>query len=251
MTTDHERIEELLAGAALGALDPDDERELARLRAAHGAGCAECRDLERELAEVAGLLAFSLDPVPADRNAAERVLVAAGAGAPTSVPPAPPSAPTDDLAARRDHRDAPTRRGWSALVAVAAALTVVVVAAATVVRPSVEVTRAEAAQTIVRFDAADGVDGTLTMAYTPGEAGAVFWGTDLPDPGEGSVYEIWMIDDGTPVSGGCESPVDGRLALFVDVEVGSTEQMAVTVEPEDCPAAPSGDVVLSAPLPTA
>lgn len=250
MTTDHERIEELLAGAALDALDPADERELARLRAAHGAGCAQCRDLERELAEVAGLLAFSLDPVPADRTVAERVLVAAGAGG-TSAPRDPASASTDDLAARRVRRDAPTRRGWSALVAVAAALAVVVVVVATVVRPSVEVTRAQAVQTIVRFDAADGVDGTLTMAYTPGEPGAVFWGTDLPDPGEGSVYEIWMIDDGTPISGGCGSPVEGRLALYVDVEVGSTEQMAVTVEPEACPAAPSGDVVLSAPLPTA
>ena len=40
------------------------------------------------------------------------------------------------------------------------------------------------------------------MAYTPGESGVFVWGNDLPDPGEGNVYELWMIEDGQPVRGG-------------------------------------------------
>jgi hypothetical protein len=86
------------------------------------------------------------------------------------------------------------------------------------------------------------------MAYTPGESGAVFWGEGLPDPGEGQTFEIWMIDDGTPIPGGCAAPVDGRIALFVDAEIGTTDTMAVTVEPTDCPAEPTTDPVLLAPL---
>jgi hypothetical protein len=78
--------------------------------------------------------------------------------------------------------------------------------------------------------------------------GAAFWGHGLPDPGEGMTYEIWMIDDGTPIPGGCVTPVDGRIAVFVNADVGTTEQMAVTVEPSACPPTPSGEPVLTAPL---
>ena len=105
---------------------------------------------------------------------------------------------------------------------------------------------ARPAQAIVRFQ---GEEGRLAMAYTPGESGVIFWGSDLPDPGAGHVYEIWMIEGGTPVSGGCVTPTPGGdLAVFVDANVGTTDLMAVTVEPADCPGAPSGDPVLTAPL---
>jgi hypothetical protein len=98
----------------------------------------------------------------------------------------------------------------------------------------------------VRFEGA--VDGTLAMAYTPGETGAVFIGSGLPDPGEGRVYEIWMIAEGEAVSGGCVVPADGVVALHVDANIGTTDTMAVTAESADCPAAPTSDPVLLADL---
>jgi hypothetical protein len=259
MTPDHERIEELLSVRALGGLEPADERELEQVRSAHGPDCAECARLERETLEVAALLAFSLAPVPVDAGMAERILAT---DAVTIVPDAPlvtpgppvggvagPTPPSDELSTRRESRSA---RTWTAVVGVAAVVVAIAVFAATIVGGPVDVTRADLSGRVVRFDTPDGSGGaSLAMAYTPGARGAVFWGHGLDDPGEGRTYEIWMIDDGTPIPGGCATPVDGRLALFVDAPIGTTEVMAVTVEPTACPAAPTSDPVLIADLTTA
>ncbi len=228
MSLDHTTIEELLAVQALGGLDGDDVEVLARERAAHG-DCDECRRLEDGFAETAGRFAFSLDPEPVDLAMADRII----------------ATPGDDLARQRDRRSG---RRWQAVVAIAAALAVIVVAAS-VLRPrTIAVTGASPSQQIVRFEGGDVGSANLTMAYTPGSPGAVFWGTDMPDPGEGQVFEIWMIEDGTPVGGGCVSPQDGTLAVAVDADIGTTELMAVTVEDAACPSAPTADPIMTAQL---
>ncbi len=102
-----------------------------------------------------------------------------------------------------------------------------------------------AASRFVRFE---GEAGTLALAYEPGRPGVVLFGSGLPDPGDGRAYEIWMIEDGRAVSGGCVRPKEGRILTFVDANIGSTEQMAVTVEPASCPEAPTTDPVLTASL---
>jgi anti-sigma-K factor RskA len=180
-------------------------------------------------------MAFALDPVAVDPRLVDRILAAGSSGA------ARPDA-GDELARRREGR------GWRAIAAVAAAIALVVVVAVTALRPGVRTTEvtAQPAQTIVRFQ---GGAGNLAMAYTPGTPGAVFWGSDLPDPGTDRVYEIWMIQGDTPVSGGCVSPdPGGSLAVAVEADVGTTNLMAVTVEPASCPDVPSGEPVLTAPL---
>ena len=73
MTLDHALIDELLAIRALDGLDEDDAALLERELAAHG-DCDECRRLEVEHAEVAGMLALALDPRPVDENMADRIL---------------------------------------------------------------------------------------------------------------------------------------------------------------------------------
>ena len=228
MTRDHSLIEELMAVDALGGLDGDDLATLQRERAAHGADCAECRELERGFAETAGRLAFALDPQPVDESMLERIL----------------ATPRDDLAERRARRAKP----WQVLVAAAAVIVLLVVVVASVQPSTTSVTEAAPTQRIVTFSG--DVDGTLAMAFTPGEPGAVFWGSGLPDPGPGKVYEIWMIEEGRPVSGGCVSPTDGVIALRVDATIGTTDTMAVTPEPADCPSEPTSPPVLLADLTT-
>ena len=78
----------------------------------------------------------------------------------------------------------------------------------------------------------------------------MFWGRDLPDAGPDMVYEIWMIEGEEATPGGCVSPTDGAIALQVDADIGSTETMAVTKEPSDCPDAPTSAPVLLADLTT-
>ena len=165
-----------------------------RERASHG-DCEECARLEAEFSETAGRLAFSLDPMPVDAAMADRILAASPAVA------AEPAASVDELGERRQRRG----RGWRAAVAVAAVIAVLLVAVA-VVRPdrTTAIASASTTQRLVEFSGSG--EGELAVAFTPGESGAVLWGSNLPDPGQDKVYEIWMIQDGTPVSGGCFRP---------------------------------------------
>lgn len=226
---DHSTIEELLAVSALGGLDPADEAVLASEMASHGP-CDGCRELEVGFADAAAFLAMSLDPVALDDGVTERLLTAARR---------PAVEPADELATRR------ARRGMPVMLA-AAAVFLLIVASVAVLRPSGPTdVSTEWAQRVVRFD---GADGELAMAYVPGEPGVALWGDDLPDPGADRTYEIWMIDDDIPIPGGCVTPVDGQVAVFVDANVGTTDLMAVTVEPASCPVEPTGDPVLLAEL---
>lgn len=233
MTLDHALIEELMAVDALGGLDGDDREVLERTRAEHG-DCAECRAIEDGFAETAGRLGFTLAPVPVGDAMVDEIVGRSrdeiGGG------------PDDELTARRSRPS----RGWLALVA-AAVVAALLVVAVTVLRPSTtSITQASPSQRVVTFTG-DG-EGTLAMAYTPGQPGAVFWGRDLPDPGPGKVYEIWMIEDEEATPGGCVAPTNGVIAMRVDANIGTTDTMAVTAEPSDCPAAPTSPPVLLADL---
>ena len=223
---DHSVIEELLAVHALGGLEPDEEAELRRAMAEHGPDCAECRRLEEDFEATAGLLGFALDPVAVDPAMADRILArprvttASGAG--------------------------PERRGrrWAA-VAVAAAV-IVVLATVAVLRPQTQtVAGATLTSRVVVFQ---GGSGQVAMAYSPGEPGALIVGKELPPPGAGRTYEIWAITGTTPVSAGCASPTDGRLAAVTDLDVSTSDVMAITVERTDCPAAPTTQPVYTATI---
>jgi len=239
MTRDHTTIEELLAVQALGGLDGDDVQTLAAERASHG-DCEECARLEAEFSETAGRLAFSLEPLPVDAAMADRILATSSASQAVA---AEPATTVDDLGERRRRRG----RGWQAAVAVAAVIAVLLVAVA-VVRPdrTTAIAGASTTQRLVAFSGSG--EGELAVAFTPGESGAVLWGSDLPDPGQDKVYEIWMIQDGTPVPGGCFRPEDGNIALTVDANLGTTDAMALTAEPAECPSSPSGAPVKTANL---
>ena len=243
MTRDHTTIEELLAVQALGGLDGDDLDRLVREQATHG-DCETCRRLEHDFTETAGMLAFSLEPQLVDPSMADRILSESAQEPRVSQLVA---AHVDDLS---DHRERRNRRRWQGLIAaaVAAALALVVIAA-TVLRPdTTPISSASPSQEIVRFEGTG--DGELAVAFTPGQPGAVIWGSGMASPDDGQVYEIWMIADGTPVSGGCVVPTDGTIALAVQADVGTSEFMAVTIEDPACPGAPTTPPVFQAEMPT-
>jgi hypothetical protein len=250
MSLDHDVIEELLAAESLDGLDETGREHLTRERATHG-DCEECRRLERDFRETAAAMAFSLAPVAIDPSMAEVILTAGRADAPAAPPPTPvvTMVSSDAAGGPRERRPSMSRR-WTAGLAAAAALLVLAVGVdAYLGRGSATTGRlAASGQRVVRFTPGKGVSGSLVMAYTPGQAGVVFWGKDLPDPGQGEVYEIWMISGNAKVSGGCVSPANGRIAAFVDADVGTADVMAVTAEPSSCPSSPSGDPLLTAPL---
>jgi hypothetical protein len=229
MMRDHTLIDELLAVRALHGLDGEDEATLERELASHRP-CEECDRLQAEHAEVAGRLAFALDPLPVPPGMVDRILAE-----PQRTTATPHGEVARDEVGRR--RDARLRR-WQAATGLAAAIAILLAV--------VLVTRGPVVPD--RFVPFRGGGGELAMAYTPGEPGVFVWGTGLPDPGPGKVYELWMFRDGRPTRGACLSPTDGSLASFVDTDLGSSEAMAVTVESESCPAAPTTEPVYTAEL---
>jgi len=230
MTRDHALIDELLAVRALDGLDEGDAALLERELASHGE-CEECRRLETQHAEVAGMLALALDPRPVNEGMVDRILADAqgrGDAARTS----------DELTPRRD-----VRLGrWQAAFGVAAAVALVL-AVVLATRPGAA--PVVPGRTMVAFE---GSRGELALAYTPGERGVLVWGTALPDPGEGRLLELWLIEDGEPVRGACLETTEGAVAAFVDADLSSADLMAVTIESTSCPDAPTTDPIFTAEL---
>lgn len=231
---DHERIEELIAVRVLGGLDPDDELALRQEMTDHG-DCPECRRLEADYGEVAGQLASALESAPIPEGM-EDAIVHRATRERTAVPPPGREGPSRGA----------TPRWVRPLVAVAASVVLLVagwaLGSATGGDDGVPV-----GARVVAFEG--DADGSLSVAYLPGEEGVYLLGSELEAPPEGAVYEVWLFQDGTPVSATCLTPsADGSVFSFVDVELGTTEAMAVTVEPASCPAAPSTEPILTAQI---
>lgn len=228
---DHALIEELLAVREIGGLEPDGERRLEEEMSAHGA-CEECRRLERETAEAATSLAFSLEPVAPSPDLEERTVALALAE----------RAPAER--SRSEGLDAAVvtirrRRGsaWKALVGVAAA--VAIFAAGWFAGSSSG--GAEpfpfANARVAAFHGSG--SGTLALVYRPSGRGTVLVGSGLPAPRTGSTYELWLFESGTPVRAGCFTPAEGAVVSFLDVSAARAAQAAVTEEPAACPSAPT------------
>jgi hypothetical protein len=221
MTRDHTSIDELLAARALDGLEPDEVARLEREMAEHG-DCETCRRLESEHGETAGMLALALEPRPVDPAIVERILEGSG----------PASAASPDRQLRR----------WQAAFGVAAAVAAAL-AIALATRPGTgDVVPGQ------RFVSFEGASGELAAAYAPGERGLVVWGTDLPDPGAGKVYELWLIQDGAASRGACLEPRNGALGAYLDTDVGQADTLALTVESTACPDAPTTDPLYTASL---
>jgi hypothetical protein len=222
MMRDHTSIDELLAARALDGLEPEEMARLDREMEAHG-DCETCRRLEAEHGETAGMLALALEPSPIDDGVVDRIL--GGSWRPAAA-----------------GRDDPRLWRWQAAFGVAAAVAAVLAFVLATGPGAADVVPGQ------RFVPFEGGDGQLAVAYAPGERGLVLWGTDLPDPGPGRVYELWLIEDGTPSRGACLTPRDGGVGAFLDADPSAAEMLAVTVEAPSCPDAPTTDPVYTASL---
>ncbi len=204
MTRDHALIDELLAARALDGLDAGDAALLERELAAHG-DCEECRRLEIEHAEVAGMLALALDPRPVREDMADRILARRAGppphrsnasrpgGTPGSVGGRPPSA------SRRRSRSS-SRSCW---------------------RPATAEVPASPDPRSWRSRARPRASWPCP---TRPESPAPSCGRPAcPIPGPGKVYELWMIEDGEPVRGACLAPERGAVAAFLDADPSSAD----------------------------
>jgi hypothetical protein len=226
MMRDHSLIEELLAAAVLGGLSREDAVLLRRERESHGADCEECARLEAEYQETAGRIGFSLEPIPGPENAADDLLRRSSRAGTVGAPK------------QEAGYDPAAGRWWKPVIAIAAALAVALVlfGGGWLMRGRGSPAAGQPGARLVHFQ---GSAGNLAMAYAPGETGAVFFGSQLPDPGAGKVYEVWTFQGPQPTRMVCMTPSEGTVLQYTDAPVGSATQMAVTVESSSCPSAPT------------
>jgi anti-sigma-K factor RskA len=234
MRVDHEHIEELIAAQALGGLEPAEADSLARERAEHGADCPECRRLESDYGEVAGRLAFALDPVPLPEGAEDRLMAAA-------------LGPATERAEERPSR------GRGLIAAVAAVLLLAVgglggylLASGPDAEADLAAFLAQPDTRVVHFTGTEA--GSLAVAYQPGRARSFLVGSGLPDAPGGRTYQLWLIEEGQPVSGGTFEPEDGSLIALLPANPSGSELMAITIEPRGGSPGPTSDIIYQAPI---
>ncbi|GAA2046091.1 hypothetical protein GCM10009819_37230 [Agromyces tropicus] len=272
-----EDLDTLLAAYALDAV-ADDERAVveARLAASEAA-----RERLREHREAAAALAASAEPVtpssslrasimdrlddhpqvPADRR---RV---APSTTPESMLPAPaeplapvsPPAPATSAGAASPPGAGPVeraaRRRWfqrpGAIVAAAAAAVLLVAGAIFGVnwpgpagwgaqRDVQAIASAPDAQTSTTASAAG---GEVTLVWSEELGRSAVRTADLPDPGSGSTYELWYIDETGAEPAGTFDPAGGAAYVVLDGAFRPGVIVGITVEPAGGSPAPTTDPV--------
>jgi anti-sigma-K factor RskA len=231
-----------LSGAyAVDALDDRERDEFAT----HLAECAECRAEVASFRETAALLADAEAVTP---PASLRESVLAGIEQVRPLPPetsAPAQPSIDGVAAARRRRLLPQ------LLAAAAA--VVLLAGGALAWHPWQHHRTSIAEQVL--DASDAVrvskalpgGGELTLVRSPSLGRAVLVGRDVPDPGAGKTYQMWLQPPGQDmVSAGLMTNADQPTLLAGDPAKAAAA--AVSVEPAGGSAQPSQDVVAVFPL---
>jgi len=223
----HDHIEELIAIRSIGGLDPGELAELEAEMREHGPDCSECRRLETEYEEVAGRLAFALEPVAVGEGFREQTFELAFEARAMPV------------------RDARTsRRFLRPLIGIAAAFALF--AGGWLIGGAAGDPEVPANATVVALQGEPG-SGIFTAAYQPGERGLYLLGSNLPALPEDQVYELWLFTGDTPASAVCGTPSeDGSLVEFVDTSLEGVGLMAITVESSACPDAPTTDPIFVA-----
>ncbi len=223
MMRDHTRIEELIAIRSIGGLDPQEQAELEREMASHGPDCEECRRLETEYGEVAGRLAFALDPVALRPGFAEETIGLALGEAPASRP--------GRARGPRGVRSWPWRRRWCCSSAARCSGRPCSAAVARCPR------RPRCSPSSRRIRASPGPSPRRSRRASRGSTcRARGWSRSRSD----QVYELWVIEGDTPAAAVCVRPGDdGSVFAFADKEVTGSEVLAVTVEPSTCSDAPT------------
>lgn len=245
MTTDpHERYEELVAGHALSALEPEDEQLLLQ----HLASCAACEravDLHRE---TLAHLAYAVDlppPLPDSVWDSIRGQVLAS-GTPASFSPAEAATPVD-LAAERRRRG---RTRGAAVLSAAAALALVAGLAAWNV--SLQRDRAQLTAAAERLSAAvaelqsgpaqtvplrsTGGDVTAVALVHPDRVSLVVDGLERNDPSS-SIYVLWGKSGNAPAQAVASFDVPGgEVSVVRDLALPSgggavPELLVITREP--------------------
>ena len=222
METEHDRIEELLAGYVLRSLSGEDAREADRVLSDHVPGCATCRATLGDFQGIMGELALGADPVP------------------------PP-----EMLLPRLHREMgpPARhRRPGAIVAAAASIVAVVGMAGLAVSQGIRASNADERTDLMReaLDAASrpgasqvrlmGTDTSappLTEIRAPGLEVLYLVCHDVAPPAPGMIYRIWYGSGGSVRFVSEFEPEPELTVLRLEFDPAAVDRILITEEPID------------------
>lgn len=143
----------------------------------------------------------------------------------------------------------PVRRfaGWTAGVAAAAAAVSVVVAVSLGAEPDIA-EQILAAPDVVVLEVADAPFPDTEVVYSREVGRVLFTAGELPDPGEGRTYQLWLIDDDGPSSAGTFLPSDGETVVVLDGTAEPGYTVGLTIEPTGGSRQPTGEILVAQPL---
>jgi hypothetical protein len=249
----HGTIEELLAADVLGGLDELDRRRLERELERHGRDCAECHRLLVQYSEVAGSLSLTVEPAPLSDAAEDRLMDLArrsgriGAAGPVVVAEGPAEEPQPSPTRARPRRWLPAAIGVAAALALIAGTVGYELAPRGPSVPSGFLAfLAQPGTKTIQFPSRSGQQ--LAVAVQPGRRAAWVFGSGLPEPPNGRVYELWFQPEanGKMRPAGIFTPQDGRVAVPVTVGT-SFVALAVSVEPPGGSAQPTTTPIFVTP----
>jgi anti-sigma-K factor RskA len=233
MTWDHPRVEELLAGHALGVLDADEEALAERALVEHVPECSRCRRALGGYEALAGDLALAAAPVVPPDGLRRRVLRTAGPSLRAPAFPLWVGAAAAAVAVA-------TLAGWNVLMVARleraeARQALMVEAVAAVGRPDASV---------VPMQGAPGVRAAMIYVHEKHEA--YFVASGLPQP-EGD-YQLWLVGSSGWVSLGTFDPQGGIALIRSGTVADGLREVVVTEEPEGGSDRPSGERIVSAEI---
>ena len=251
MSAGHAAWDELAAGYAVNALEPEDEHAFLD----HLRGCDRCRATLDELTQVTGQLGYAVEPAEPPDELRRRILDAAAAERPAVFGTTPP---VTALGAARERRRAPAVRLGS-LTTAAAVLVVFALGAWNLTLRGDTRAKQEALQrrdkALTCLAAPDSRKFTMTSAggeratscLSGGRAYLVVDRLDRNDRAS-SLYVLWWMgrDDGLHPVGGFDVDAAGTAVYELPLGAGPADVKAMAISLEqgrDVPAAPTRRIV--------
>lgn len=241
-----DELRELMALAAVGALDDGDRRQLD----AALSGRSDLDDERRDLEAAAAALAFAVaaEPPPALRG---RILDAVAELPRSNADQPAPSAsnlPAPDGPRAEVVPIGRARRRWMTPLAAAAAV-VALLAGAVLVSTQLGDEELDVAAVVADDEAVTiplaGEISTLRLVQSARYDAVALVGDEVPLPEGDQVYELWLLEDGQPQRVDIFRPGDdGSVDLLVpEMTPPDGAVFAITVEPAGGTNAPTGQVV--------
>jgi anti-sigma-K factor RskA len=220
MELSHEAVQDLIAPYVLGAVSPEEEREIR----AHILTCDECTQEAESFSMVTAALPHASASAPLPAGFVDRVVALVHDARPAPAP-----------------SGAISRSRWSGLwsrfgaVAAAGLLVLAVLGGAILVRQHNDLEQKQRVLAILLHHQNDGIDlrgpADAVGKVVPTSNGSIFVASGMRKPPSAHTYQLWLIKNGTPVSAGTFS-VKGDLVVFeTGRSLAGVDSAAITIEP--------------------